>query len=369
MVCSGIGLDLDAWSRDLFPDARETTEGLGCYVGLYTGWANDHDIRFHGASGGLVTGFLIHLLETGVITGAVVARFSPKEPTWAEAIVARSRESLIAARGSKYCPVSMDGVTRDIINNPGRVVIVGLPCHIHGFRKLAATNKALHDKVLGYFGLYCSSTRTSLLPHYLLKRYDIPREDVLSFAFRGEGNPGFLTIDRRNGDRIRIPYHDYYRAIRACFNLRRCTLCHDHTAELADVAFGDIHLPEFLGDPLGVNSVIVRNPVFHKLLHSAAADGALSIQVVAKEQICQSQACAIRMKKVRVHAAMVLRRLTFRHVPSWHLSTRQPAMQVTAFGGLLANRLQSEIGRRRLLWRLIRPIARLGAWLANRGRE
>ena len=60
-------------------------------------------------------------------------------------------------RSSKYSLVSLNRTVRDIKNASGfRYVVVGLPCHIQGMRKLMAIDKKLRDKIFGLFAIYCS---------------------------------------------------------------------------------------------------------------------------------------------------------------------------------------------------------------------
>ena len=53
--------------------------------------------------------------------------------------------------------ISMGKVSSMINNADGKFVIVGLPCHIQGFRKLLKIDKKFKDKILGLFSVYCSS--------------------------------------------------------------------------------------------------------------------------------------------------------------------------------------------------------------------
>lgn len=53
------------------------------------------------------------------------------------------------AKGSKYAPVSLHNAVAGIKAASGtKYVIVGLPCHIQGFRKLEAIDRKFRDKVL-----------------------------------------------------------------------------------------------------------------------------------------------------------------------------------------------------------------------------
>lgn len=80
------------------------------------------------------------------------------------------------AKGSKYAPVSLHNAVAGIKAASGtKYVIVGLPCHIQGFRKLEAIDRKFRDKVLGYFAIYCSSGRTFYLTEHVFKERGIKK--------------------------------------------------------------------------------------------------------------------------------------------------------------------------------------------------
>ena len=61
-ICPGLGVDLLKLStrQDSLANGHITyNEYLGRYVQLYTGHCTNEDIRYHSASGGLVTGLLV----------------------------------------------------------------------------------------------------------------------------------------------------------------------------------------------------------------------------------------------------------------------------------------------------------------------
>lgn len=356
-TCPGKGFDKESYANRLFGSATEE-QGLGRCLSLYAGYSSDDSIRFHSASGGMVTAFLIYLLKNGYIAGAVVATFCDDAPYRTKAVVARTPEEIIAARSSKYCPVSLSGIYDSIISSPGKYVIVGLPCHIQGFRLLSDKDKAFGAKVLGYLGIYCSGTRTSMLPEYLCYKYSVEPAQIDTFTFRDEGYPGYLKITSKDKVLCKIHYHDYYRKVRAFFNNRRCLLCFDQTAEYADISFGDIHIPKYLNDNKGINSIIMRSSLFQELLQKAAEAGAIILEPVSREDVYNSQRRMIYMKKQRIHAAFFIRKLFVKKVPDYGGSFSGKARLkdvVSVFAGLF----QTWIGSRRHLWPVIGIMERL----------
>ena len=99
-ICPGLGVNFN----DNYPSSQKILNNkfIGNYVSLYTGYSSNYEIRYHSASGGMITGLLIHLLVKGVIDGAVVTKFSSTYPLTPEVFIARTKEDLISAQSSKY---------------------------------------------------------------------------------------------------------------------------------------------------------------------------------------------------------------------------------------------------------------------------
>lgn len=150
-VCPGIGVNLVGIACDAFQDLSvKENEYIGRYVGIHTGYSLYGDIRYHSASGGMVSQFLIYLLDKKIIDGAVVTGYGDDNVT-PLSYIARTREDVIKARSSKYCPVALNKVGNKIAHSDGKYVIVGMPCHIQGFRKRAIIDKRLESMLQATF--------------------------------------------------------------------------------------------------------------------------------------------------------------------------------------------------------------------------
>lgn len=237
-ACPGIGIDICSIAKEKFVDENTKIDKLvGRYLKCYTGHSNDYDIRYHSASGGMVSQFLIFLLEKKYIDGAVVTAFDPNNELLVKSYIATTAEEILNAKSSKYGPVSLHDAASNIKNAKGnRYVIVGLPCHIEGFRKLEAIDKKFREKIAGYFSIYCSSGRTFYLTEYVFKERDIKKDQLKYFAYRDEGCLGSMVAIENNGHKIVERYQSYYHPLRSFFIPRRCLFCIDHYGELADIS-------------------------------------------------------------------------------------------------------------------------------------
>lgn len=355
-ICGGKSVDLKSESDLLFSENEIKTDYyIGKYISCYSGFSVDFDIRFHSASGGVLSQFLIYLLEKKIIQGAVVVRFDINDLTSPKVFIAQTKEDILLARSSKYCPVSFDGIFNAIKEFEGKVVIVELPCHTHSIRKYEKINKKVKEKIIGHFSLYCSGTKTMFSQEYLFKKYNIEKSKLVSFSYRDDGCLGYLKAVQTNNV-IKIPYKDYYLSMRGFFTPTRCTTCVDHYGELADISFGDIHFAEYSKDKIGVNSIITRNIYWDTLLQNAKIDGYIALDIVTSDTINLSQKYVkIHKKGDGVYTALKIRKYFGKAIPKYDIivSGKITLKQIIRYFAHIFSRL---IGRNRNLWFLINYI-------------
>ena len=368
-TCPGVGVDLVKMADEFFmDDGTKTDKWVGRYQKCFTGHSNDEYIRYHCASGGMVSQFLIFLLEKGYIDGAVVTAFDPKNELLVRSYIAHNREEVLRAKSSKYAPVSLHGMAQAIKQENGmRYVIVGLPCHIEGFRKLEAIDKKFREKIAGYFAIYCSSGRTFYLTEHVFKERGIRKNDLTYFAYRDEGCLGSLVAKQRRNIRVtnsnseislykkdevyKEKYQSYYHPLRSFFIPRRCLFCIDHYGELADVSFGDIHIEPYIEDKVGINSLVVRKKKWLDLLMEAKAEGYITLDEITVETLNRSQTMAYK-KKTRNGQFINLNKILGRVVPQYDVDyLKKPTIKTTI--DYAQNRCQQFLGRHKSLWWLI----------------
>lgn len=350
-VCPGVGCELDKLSERFFKKENvKYDKYIGSYCSLHAGYSLDEQIRLHSASGGVVSQFLIYLLDRKIIDGAVVTAFSDKDYLTPVSYIARSKDDIIKARSSKYCPVSMNAVGNEMVKTDGRYVIVGLPCHIQGFRKRSEIDRKFRERVIGYFSIYCSSNRTFGAQQYLLRKYQVERDDVSFFAYRDNGCLGDLIIESSES-RTEIPFVKYYGALRSFFKPHRCLTCIDHYGQLADVSFGDIHIKPYSDDMIGFSSWIIRNSYFESLFSDAEKDGYIKMKEVDAQILNESQKTMLYPKERRAAAVRNIDKLLRRKAAFYGRCL--PSPRIKDYLTEIVCHCQRYIGRHRRLWWII----------------
>jgi coenzyme F420 hydrogenase subunit beta len=297
---------------------------LGNYLNCYAGYSTDHNLRFNSSSGGLVTQLLISAFEEDMIDGALVTKMNSNNPLEPQPFIARTREEILEASRSKYCPVPANVALQEIMRKDGKYAVVGLPCHIHGLRKVAQLNGKLKERIVLHLGLFCSRNDSFWMTRYLLYRLGVEANDIAKIDYRGKGWPGMLSIKLRSGSEIDWPLKGWMGLHNFCvFTLSRCLLCCDGTAELADVSFGDAWLPEFREDRVGRSIIVSRSLIGERFLQRAVSCNKAELKELSAGKVIKSQGM-MRFKKNSVQVRFLIFRLRGKQVPVYTSKLLKP---------------------------------------------
>jgi coenzyme F420 hydrogenase subunit beta len=321
-ACPGHGVDFEKLGATLFGDIPEDT-AVGRYLGSYVGHAMDKGVRYNGASGGIVSSLLVFALQEGLIDGALVTRMRRDDPLTPEPFIARTREEILSAAGSKYCPVAANTALQEILDSADRIAVVGLPCHIQGLRKAEQRIGKLAQQIRYRISLACRLNFSFQGTARFLQNLGIAPNNVAALQYRGQGWPGSVLIRLKDGRRRTVPYAECYRQL-GPYSLRRCTLCSDMLGELSDLTCGDAWIPQIMRtDRAGSSFAVSRTPVAEELLESAASQGAVELSELDLEDLLTSQGHAL-FKKRKLTARLRLFRLAGQSVPVYRQNLPTP---------------------------------------------
>lgn len=323
-VCPGISVDFEELNNDVF-DKQPDITWIGNFVKCYLGNSRDEIIRYNSTSGGMVTQILDFLLEKGIIDGALVTGMSKDRPLEPNPFIARTKDEILSAAVSKYCPVPLNRVLKKIMNEEGKFAVVGLPCHIHGIRMLEKTNRNLRDKIVLHIGLLCSHTVNFNGTEFLLAKKNIQKKDIVKLSYRGNGWPGRMSIRYKDGSGTSIPFDRNWFAYWTIFSPYfftplRCITCTDLTAELADISLGDAWLPELMNDTVGMSIVISRTEKSESIINNMCDENKIYIRGIHHEDVKRSQGFNIKYKKLDLGDRMLLLSSSKHNIPYYNPS-------------------------------------------------
>lgn len=323
--CPGWEVDFEALNQTFFGH-QPNDALLGNFLDCYVGHSNDYDVRFNAASGGIVSQLLIYALEKGIIDGAVVTKMRRDKPLLPESFIAKSRDEIVLASKSKYCPTSPNTVLKEVLKEDGRFAFVGLPCQIHSLRKAEMNIKGLKEKIILHIGLFCSHTVNFNGTYFLLRKLGVTPGRVREIAYRGMGWPGCMFIRLKGDEVLTLQYVGSWNAYWPPFSSffftpLRCLMCMDETNEFSDVSVGDAWLKELKTERIGKSIIVVRTEKGREILDLASSTGVLTLKPINPSKVKRSQAEPLKFKKMELEARLALIRKSWRKVPNFKVNT------------------------------------------------
>ncbi len=297
--------DEDAIAAERFPAAPAVDARIGRFEAAYVGHVAVAEFRANGSSGGLVSWVAAELLRTGAIDG--VAHVMPTDG--ADGVffrygISRSAEDIARGARSRYFPVDLAEVLREIRETPGRYAIVGVPCFVKAVNLLRAEDSVIAERVTHLLGLFCGHMKSATFVDSFAWQLGAPPKQVRAVEYRRKdaGRPANwytaqLTLadgEVRARDWWNLADGDWGAGF---FQASACNWCDDVVAETADVAFGDAWVEPYASDGRGTNVAIVRSPALRDLLAAAVADGRLALDGVDADFIANTQAAGLRQRR------------------------------------------------------------------------
>lgn len=287
-VCPGIGVDF----HYLQPKAGKWSQPLGKWRSLWA--AQSPKLKGKASSGGALTELLRLMLKRKMVNGVVVVKMDEANPIRPKAFIARTEKDLLAAMQSKYAMLPLNLALKETEGQKGKFAFVGLPCHVHGLRKVQRLGLAQNISMV--FGVFCGVNMRLAATEFLVKKMGLKPAEVKEVKYREGKWPGKLKASdgKKSGS---LPKMAYNFAI-PLYAHPRCLLCPDLTNELADISFGDYWLkPEH-------TMVVCRNKKAELLLDSALKKNHLTGHRIAEEEFMRSHGHLVKYKKRGVFVRM-----------------------------------------------------------------
>lgn len=269
----------------------------------YAGQITDVNLLATAQSGGIVTGLLLHALESGYIDAALVTSQDMNGSIRPVVKLTDKPDEIISAQQSKYCPVALNTFLSMIRNSKKRIAVVGLPCHMHGLWNVEKEFPDFLNNVVMRIGLFCDRTLTYGAIDSLIRSAGAQDQKITEFRYRSKkwrGWPGDVYIKDEAGKEMFLP-HEVRLAIKENFTPLRCRLCYDKLNTFADISVGDSY---GIAEPKqGMSSIIVRNENIHKVILDGAKSGKIKLWDVDPFRIVTGQAIGERKKQFSFFAS------------------------------------------------------------------
>src|SRR5947209_737616 len=155
----------DVIGAERFPAAPSSNPAVGRFEAAYVGHVAEDPFRPRGSSGGLTSWVAAELLRKNMVDA--VAHVVPAEPAasgrFFEYRISRDPEAVLSGAKSRYYPVELSQVLKEIRATPGRYALVGIPCFIKAIHLLRSTDKVIQDRVTHTLGLFCGHMKSAAM--------------------------------------------------------------------------------------------------------------------------------------------------------------------------------------------------------------
>ncbi|OPY14632.1 MAG: coenzyme F420-reducing hydrogenase subunit beta [Syntrophus sp. PtaB.Bin001] len=284
-VCPSVNVGTDLLN------AIHTSPFEGTSLECHVGKAADSEVYLNSQSGGIVSALLLHLLETRKIEAAVVSAMAQGNPPRPVVLCAESKEQILSAQKSKYCPIPALEILREVRKRNLPVALVGLPCHFHGLSSIKDIDEALFQQVKYKIGLVCDRVMTYGAIDYLIKQSGLATQGTLNFDFRDKAHPqypGNVVIGKPGKESTVLPDGTRNR-IKNAFTPARCRICFDKMNILADITVCDPHGLKDIDRRNGESAVIVRTQKGRKSIREAVLGKHLHLRKADYNEITKGQ--------------------------------------------------------------------------------
>lgn len=314
-ACPGKGIDYPRLYRDHY-GALPDNWLVGPIIATRTGFASDPAVRARGASGGVTTAVLLHLLDSGRIDAAIVVRQGVPAPREASAVIVASREEIIAAAQSVYIPVSVLDILPRL--EPGkRYAATLVPEQAAALRRLQASGHAQARQIEWVLGPY---TGTALYPAAIdtfLRSNGVAKDDpVTGLEWRAGEWPGYLEIRTASGKVLRSK-KVYYNFLIPFFVTQASLQSMDFANEFCDLSVGDAWSPKFEAEGGGHSVVVTRSQKMESLVQEMIGAGLLTLDREDDLKATEMHGHMIDFKKRGGYLRNQWRRMTGRAAPDY----------------------------------------------------
>lgn len=363
--CPGAEVDYPALSRQVFDCEYDARSLQGHVENLYIAHPENREIRYAGASGGVVTGILDYLLAHKKIDGAVVVGMDSRIPYKTQGVLATTGEEIRACAQSKYCVTPSMAVLREVRRRKGRFAVVALPCQVHALRKLEKVDPSLSQKIPYILGLYCHCTMDVKGHEEAIRAFGIPLEEVAAFQFRGGGWPGGFFVVKKDGTEValheKILIKDVMNVMFRLYGPTRCKLCIDALCEYADLSFGDFWAFDFSEDLARherCTLISQRTAAGRELMEELGKSGEFAVHALPHARNSKRILKMARGKKSRSNVGILQRRDNGQPYPSYNIAIPDPSGKErrSVFLYSLFTRIQAPLFRTIVLKLLFSPL-------------
>jgi len=293
-ICSNCGLCLK-----VCPGTKISNELLkenfaepfaGKALKTFIGKASDEITNARSQSGGIVTALLFSLLRTNKIKGALVVSMEKGNPPRPVIRIAKTEEEIANAQKSKYCPVPLLSMMKEIEAQDIPLALVGLPCHIHGAYNMMETYPCLAEKIRYKIGLICEGIMGYAAMDYIRSKISWNGKEKWLLIYKDKsagGYPGNIRVNEKN--KTYVLRKSLRMSLKDFFIPQRCRICFDKMNIFSDITIGDAWGIKQACSEKGYSVCIARNKAGMELLENGVRENAVTLKEISYSEVLAGQ--------------------------------------------------------------------------------
>ena len=283
--CPRISLDLEEINRAVF-GVPYSWHGVGTNRAIFMARSTNAKIKVRAQDAGVVTTLFCFARDEGLIDSAVMTLFEDK--SFPKGVVVSTKDEILACAGSSYIATpTVEAFNRGAQDlDRKRIGFVGTPCQVLALAKMKDSileKRNPTGKLELVMGLFCTwalshPSFTQFLEREVsdpIVKYDIPPHPANVFQIYTEK------------ERVDIPLERVLPFVRPA-----CQVCHDLTAEFADISVGSGR-----GEVLEWNTVIVRTSRGMEVVEGAHKKGLIEMREIPKKNLGRLEGASFNKKK------------------------------------------------------------------------
>jgi coenzyme F420 hydrogenase subunit beta len=230
--------------------------------------STDKETAAAGQDGGFVTALVKHLLDSGKVDGAIISGLDEKDRWKPEPRLITNSSELKGTEGTRYSNSPNLKILKEVKKNGlKKIVLVGVPCQIEGYRKIQnypVEDIDLKDRVKFTVALFCKGNflYQGLMKELIGDKYGISLDDMKKIDIKGRNV--VVTLDKKE---LLIPLKEAHKHLR-----QGCKVCFDFTSLLSDFSVGSV------GSSKGYSTVLARTKEAAEVLDEMEAEGVIEVK-------------------------------------------------------------------------------------------
>lgn len=259
---------------------------------IHRSWSSEPVVRHRGSAGGTLTALGRYLLTSDRVHAILHVRADDRKPWLTTSTISRTPDEVLRGAQSRYGPSSPLVHVHRLLDEGKRFAVIAKPCDISAVRALGRVESRV-DRLIPYMLTnFCGGVHSVHIAKAVIRHHGVDELDVALYRYRGEGWPGPLRVQTRDGAVYDLAYPDAWRMGKFGYELQfRCKICPDGVGEVADISAPDGWIlrngKPFYGEAPGTNVAVVRTPAGEELLHAAINAGYIEVAPVSVDEIEQ----------------------------------------------------------------------------------